>query len=128
MKASAYLHFKDNAKEAIEMFKSIFKADVISEIKYEEGITDNPSLFGKIFHAELKIGDLNLYLCDTDNDETYHSIKFVIEMSDQNLAHAQFSKLTKHGKILQDFTKMPFGPIIGEVEDMFGITWNIVIC
>jgi len=128
MKAAAYLHFKDKAEEAIETYQSIFEAKVINQYKFEEGMTENPALLGKIFHAELKIGDLNLYLCDTDQNASFESIKFVIETSDKDLAQAHFSKLSKHGRIIQDFTKMPYGPTIGEAIDKFGIKWDIVIC
>lgn len=128
MKAATYLHFKDNAKNVIETYKSIFEADVVLEYKFEEGMTDNPALLGKIFHAELRIGDLNLYLSDTGQEETYDSVKFVVEISDEELAHIIFSKLTETGKLIQDFTKMAFGPTIGEAEDEFGIKWDIVIC
>jgi PhnB protein len=128
MKVAAYLHFKDKAQEAIEIYQSIFEAKVINQYKYKEGMTENPTLIGKIFHAELIIGDLNLYLCDTDQTASFESLKFVMEISDEVHAHALFSKLSTHGKIIQDFTKMPYGPTIGEVEDKFGVKWNIVIC
>lgn len=128
MKAAAYLHFKDKAEEAIETYQSIFEAKVINQYKFEEGMTENPALLGKIFHAELKIGDLNIYLCDTDQNASFESIKFVIETSDKDLAQVYFSKLSKHGRIIQDFTKMPYGPTIGEAIDKFGIKWDIVIC
>jgi PhnB protein len=128
MKAAAYLHFKDKAEEAIETYQSIFEAKVINQYKFEEGMTENPDLLGKIFHAELKIGDLNLFLCDTDQNASFESIKFVLEIRDEDQAHALFSKLSTHGKIIQNFTKMPYGPTIGEAIDKFGIKWDIVIC
>ena len=128
MRAAAYLLFKNDAKEAIETYKFIFGAKVIQEHQFQEGMTDNPALIGKIFHAELKIGDLNLYLSDTDRNPSFKSIKFVVETSNEDLAHAQLSKLAKHGSIIQDFTKMPYGPTIGEAIDKFGIKWEIVIC
>jgi PhnB protein len=128
MKAAAYLLFKNDAKEAIDTYKFIFEAEVIQEHLFQEGMTDNPALIGKIFHAELKIGDLNLYLCDTEQNASFEAIKFVVETSDEDLAQAHFSKLSKHGKIIQDFTKMPYGPTIGEAIDKFGIKWDIVIC
>ena len=128
MKAATYLHFKNNAKEVIETYQSLFGAEVINEYVFEAGMTDNPDLLGKIFHAELKIGDLNLYLSDTGQDESYDSVKFVIEISGEALAQAQLSRFNKYGKIIQNFTKLPIGPTIGHAEDKFGIKWDIVIC
>ena len=128
MKVATYLHFKDNAKEVIETYKSLFGAEVIGEYVFEAGMTDNPDLLGKIFHAELKIGDFNLYLSDTGQDESYDSVKFVIEISGEALAQAQLSRFKEHGKIIRDFTRLPIGPTLGRAEDKFGIKWDIVIC
>jgi uncharacterized glyoxalase superfamily protein PhnB len=127
MKVAPYLHFKDKAQEATEIYQSIFEAKVINQYKYKEGMTENPALIGKIFHAELIIGDLNLYLCDTDQTASFESLKFLMEISDKDQAHF-FSKLSTHGEIIQGFTKMHYGPTNGKVEDKFGVKWHIVIC
>jgi uncharacterized glyoxalase superfamily protein PhnB len=62
MKVATYLYFRHNAEEVVETNKDIFDAEVVSVYSYEDGMTQDPELIGKIFHAELKIGDLNLYI------------------------------------------------------------------
>ena len=128
MKVAAYLYFKYNAKEAIETYKSIFDAAVVCEYLYSEDMTQNQELVGKIFHAELKVGDLNLYISDSGEEPSFSSVKFVVEISDEGEARKCFEALARDGKIISDFTKMPFGPTIAEVEDKFGVKWDIVIC
>jgi PhnB protein len=128
MKAAAYLHFNDNARDVIESYKAIFGAEVMLNTTYEEGMTDDPALLGKVFHAELKIGDLNLYLADSGETPDFSSIKLVAEISDQEQAHRIFEQLAEGGKIIREFQTMSFGPTIADVRDKFGIKWNIVIC
>lgn len=128
MKVATYLEFKDNANDVVEAYKDIFNAEVILKYLFDERMTDEPSLVGKVFHAELKIGDLNLYLCDTGSDSAFPSMKLVTEIHDEGEAHIIFDKLAHGGIIIRNFTKMSFGPIIADVEDKFGIKWNIVIC
>jgi uncharacterized glyoxalase superfamily protein PhnB len=55
VKAATYPRFKHNAKEAIETYETIFGAEVTCEYFYNENMTQNQGLVGKIFHVELKI-------------------------------------------------------------------------
>lgn len=128
MKAATYLLFKDNAREVIETYKTLPGVEVVMEHLFLEGMTQNPALLGKVFHAELKIGDLNLYLCDTDQAVSFDAVKFVVEISEASAAQAFLDQLAHFGNVTQDFTKMPFGPEIAHAEDKFGIKWDVVIC
>lgn len=128
MKVATYLEFKDTAKAVIETYKGIFNAEVTLEYLYDEQMTSDPALIGKVFHAEMKIGDLNLYLCDGGDEPAFPSTKLVVEIQDEDEAQRIFDELAEGGKVIREFTKMSFGPTIGDVEDKFGIKWNIVIC
>ena len=128
MKVATYLHFKHNAEEAIETYKTIFGAEVVCEYLYDEGLTKNQELLGKIFHAELKIGDLNLYVSDSEQDRSLSSMHFVVEIAEEDEARKCLEKFAQNGKVIHDFKKMPYGPTIAHAEDKFGIKWEIVIC
>lgn len=128
MKAAAYLHFNLNAQDVIETYQSIFGAEVALNTRYEPGLTKNPALLGKVFHAELVLGDLNLYLADTGEEPDFSSINLVAEIGDAAQAHRVFDRLAEGGEVLSPFEKMAFGPTIATVRDRFGVRWNIVIC
>ena len=128
MKVSTYLDFKHNAEEVIETYEEIFEAEVVCKYYYDEDMTQDQELIGKIFHAELKIGDLNLYVSDSGTSPSFASIKFVIEIHEENEARKLFGNLAQNGKIISEFKKMPFGPTIAKLEDEFGIKWDVVIC
>jgi uncharacterized glyoxalase superfamily protein PhnB len=128
MKAATYLEFELNAEEVIECYKDVFDAEVILSYRYDQHMTADAALVGKIFHAELKIGDLNLYLADTNRVPAFASIKFVVEFSNPEKAHLCFGKLANTGQVISDFEQMPFGPQIASVLDPFGMKWDIVIC
>ena len=126
MKAAAYLYFKHNAKEAIEAYKEIFGAEVVCEYVFSEEMTADQELIGKIFHAELKIGDLNLYVSDSGEEASFSSMKFVVEYGAEGRARKCFEKLVHNGREISDFEKMPFGPTIASAEDKSGIRGNPV--
>ena len=128
MKTAAYLYFKDQAKDAIHIYQEVFGAELVCEYTYTTEMTENQALVGKVFHAELKIGDLNLYLCDSGQEASFPSTKFVVEIPDETEARNVFAKLVRHGKLIQDFQKLPIGPTLAQGEDPFGIRWDVVIC
>lgn len=128
MKTAVYLNFELNAKEVIESYKSIFNAEVICEYIFTDKMVANRKMIGKIYHAELKIGDLDLYICDTGQIPAFPSIKFVLEIPDKKEADKYFERVVESGEKISDFTKIPFGPIIAEAKDKFGIIWDIVVC
>jgi PhnB protein len=128
MKTAVYLEFKDQAKQAIEIYQDIFDAQVVCEYIYAEEMTQNPELLGKVFHAELIIGDLNLYLSDSETEPSFDSVKFVIEVPDEEKARSYFEKLIQSGKKIHDFRQLPIGPTIASAEDSLGIRWDVVIC
>ena len=128
MKVAAYLEFNDNADEVIETYTDIFGAEVVRVHYFTEQMTKNPKLLGKIFHAELKLGDLNHYLSDSGKEPSFSSMKFVVEISEEVTARQCFERLAREGRMINEFQKMPFGPMIAQIEDKFGIMWEIVIC
>jgi PhnB protein len=128
MKAATYLEFKHNAKEAIETYKAIFDAQVTFEYFYDANMTKDPEMVGKVYHAEMKIGDLNLYVSDSGIEPSFTSMRFVVEIHEESKAREVFGKLAQGGKIVSDFQKIPIGPTIAHVVDRFYIHWNIVIC
>ncbi len=128
MKAATYIHFKHNAKEAIHAYKAVFGAEVVSEYVYDNNMTQDQELLGKVFHAELRLGDLNLYLADSGADPAFPSTEFVVEFREKERAHKCFADLVQIGTVLSDFESMPYGPTIARAKDQFGIVWNIVIC
>lgn len=128
MNVATYLNFKHNAKEVIDAYKEIFNAEVICEYFYDENLTQDQVLIGKVYHAEMKLGDMNLYLSDLGKDPSFDLLKFVIEFSEESKAHECFEKLAQEGVVLSDFQKLPIGPMIAQVRDKFGVIWDVVIC
>ena len=128
MKVATYLEFENNAEEVIETYQEIFDAEVVNKYYYDGDMTQEQGLIGKIFHAELTIGDLNLYICDSGKSSSFASIKFVVEIHEETEARKLFRKLAQNGGVISEFKKMPYGPTIAHVEDKFSIRWDVVIC
>jgi uncharacterized glyoxalase superfamily protein PhnB len=128
MKAAVYLEFEGEAVEVIETYQAVFDAQVVCEYAYDATMTQDQELVGKVFHAELKIGELNLYLADSGKAPSFPSMKFVVEIPREAGAQRILEKLAQNGRLIHPFQKMPVGPTIAQAEDRFGIRWEVVIC
>jgi PhnB protein len=128
MKAATYLDFKHNAREAIETYKAILGAEVVLQVLYDETMSWDKQLVGRIYHAELKIGDMNLYLSDSGKSPSFDSVSFVLEITDEKEARRVFEGLAQGGRVISDFKINPVGPTIAQVQDKVGVKWQVVIC
>lgn len=130
MKIATYLKFNGKCEEAFNFYKKIFKADEICSYKFDQNMTKEVNLIGKIFHAELKIEDFYIYMCDTLEDLNYQKqpYKITMECNALDQANEYFNYLKDKGLILSPLEKKPWGIYVGEVRDRFGITWDIVYC
>lgn len=127
MRIALYLHMDGRAEELIQTYKRIFGAEEILKMLYDAETTKVEAMIGKVFHAELKMGDFYLYMTDTPPKHPERSFNLVYETADAVHAEDVFKKLSEDGEIIQEIKKMPYGPKIGFVTDTFGIEWDIVV-
>jgi len=126
MKVAFYIRFRDNAQEALNYYKEIFNAEEKFVQYYTENMTDDPNKIGMIYHAELEFNNFLFYLSDSFVDEDYRSFRLILEFDELSDAEHYFNVLSNKGKIHNKLEKIPIGPMVGLVEDKFGVLWNIV--
>ena len=134
VKLNSYISFKDNAKEALDFYKSIFGGEVFSNT-FESFASDEMPVADqdkqKIMHAYLK-GDhgVELMLSDTPSGLPYHDgarISLTLNGDDEALLREYWEKLTAEGTITLPLEKAPWGDVFGMVTDKFGINWMVDI-
>lgn len=130
MRIATYLMFSGNCEEALQVYKDLFSAELITLSKFDETMTDNSRLYGKIFHAEMKIGGFYIYMADTADTlcGANQPYKVTYECDSMEQARLFFKALKEGGIVLDDFKKMPWGMYYSQVRDRFGITWDFVYC
>lgn len=127
MRIALYLHLDGRAEELIDTYKRIFGAELLLRINYDENTTHMEELLGKIFHAELRMGNFHLYITDSKPKVDDKPFNLIYETASTEEAQDIFSKLSEDGEIIQEIKKMPYGPKIGFLIDKFGFEWDIVI-
>jgi PhnB protein len=130
-KLNPYLNFKDNAREAITFYKSVFGGKLTISTFKEFHASKDPSEDNKIMHSELITENgITLMASDTPNGMEYRpgtNISVSLSGDSEPELKAYFEKLAAGGTITQPLEKAPWGDSFGMCVDKFGINWLVNI-
>lgn len=126
-----YLNFKDNTREAMEFYTSIFGGQLELHTFKEYNASQDPSEDNKIMHAMLKSGNIMFMAADTPNSMEFNPGGTTMHMSLSGDNDAElsgfFDKLSDGGKVYMPLQKAQWGDKFGMCYDKFGISWMVNI-
>ena len=126
-----YLSFKDNARQAMEFYKTVFGGKLVMSTFKEYHASQDPSEDNKIMHAMLEAQNgITFMAADTPNAMEYHPGSSIsMSFSGENLAELKgyFDKLSAGGRVNMPFEKAPWGDTFGMLTDKFGVDWMVNI-
>ncbi len=130
----SYVSFKDNAKEALAFYHSIFGGEVYSDT-FESFASDEMPVADvdkqKIMHGYLK-GDngIELMAADTPTGMAFTDgarITLSLSGDDEETLRGYWEKLSVEGTVAMPLAKAPWGDTFGMLTDKFGINWMVDI-
>jgi PhnB protein len=130
-KLNPYLSFKDNARQAMEFYHSVFGGKLLMNTFKEYQASQDPSEDNKIMHALLETGSgLTLMGADTPNGMEYNpGSNISISLSGENAGELTgfYNKLVSGGTVGMPLEKAPWGDTFGMLTDQFGVNWMVNI-
>ena len=130
-KLNPYIGFKDNAREAMEFYKTVFGGKLDLNTFGEGGMPHDPSEANKIMHAMLEAENgITFMAADTPNGMEYKpGANISMSLNGDNDAEltGYFEKLSEGGTVTQPLVSAPWGDKFGMVNDKFGISWMVNI-
>jgi PhnB protein len=126
-----YISFKDNARQAMEFYKTVFGGKLTISTFKEYHVSQDPKEDDKVMHAML-VGEngITFMAADTPNQMEFHAGANVsMSLSGDNEAELQsyFQKLSAGGMVAMPLEKAPWGDTFGMLTDKFGISWMVNI-
>jgi PhnB protein len=128
-----YLNFRDNAKEALSFYQSVFGGEVTTSTFGEYEMGQDASENGKIMHGQLTAPD-GLVLMAADVPEampftpgTNYSVSLSGGPEDDGTLRGYWEKLTDGGQVTVPLEVAPWGDAFGMCTDRFGIPWMVNI-
>jgi len=126
-----YLNFKDNTRQAMEFYRSVFGGELRMSTFKEYHASSDPGEDDMIMHAELKAGNgITFMAADTPSRMEFHpGTNFAMSLSgdDEKLLACYFKLLSTGGKITMPLEKAPWNDTFGMCIDKFGISWLVNI-
>ena len=125
-----YIGFADNARQAMEFYRSVFGGDLALNTFGEAGAADGPDA-DKIMHAMLETpAGYTLMASDTPAgmDRTVGTnVSISLSGDDADELRGYFAKLSEGGSVTMPLEMQMWGDEFGMCVDPFGIAWLVNI-
>ena len=134
MKVQPYLFFEGRCEEAIEYYRQVLDAEVITLMRFKDSPEQNngemcaPGSEDKIMHSSFRIGETEVMASDgmSSGNPNFQGISLSLTIPDQATADRVFAELGEGGQVQMPLTKTFFSPSFGMVADRFGVSWMLV--
>lgn len=126
-----YLSFKDNTREAMEFYKTVFGGKLEFHTFKELHASQDPSEDDKIMHSMIEAENGITFMASDTPKSMQHvpGTNFSMSLSGDNESELKtyFSKLAEGGAIIMPLEKAEWGDTFGMCKDKYGITWMVNI-
>jgi PhnB protein len=124
-----YLSFRDNARQAMEFYQSVFGGTLHVNTFKEYGASQDPAEDDKVMHAMLE-ADNGIVLMASDSPahrehNPGNNVSMSLSGDDEAELRGYFDKLAAGGTIVMPLEKAMWGDVFGMCTDKFGIAWLV---
>lgn len=125
-----YLSFKNNARDAMDFYKSVFGGDLTVSTFGEGGMAQDPAEKDLVMHAQL-VAPNGYWLMGSDTPahmgEPKPNSSVSLSGDDDSELRGYWDKLSAGGTITVPLEKAPWGDSFGMLVDKFGTPWLVNI-
>ena len=129
VRLNPYLNFRDNARQAMEFYQSVFGGQLTVSTFAEFHASEDPSEQNKVMHSMLETDNgLVLMGADTPNAMEYTpaaGMSISLSGDDEATLRGYWNKLSNGGTVAVPLEKAPWGDTFGMCTDKFGIAWLV---
>lgn len=130
-RVNAYLSFKDQAREAMEFYHSVFGGQLTFSTFKDFQASQDPAEADKIMHSMLEADNgISFMAADTPNAMPYEAgsrISMALSGDIEEELRGYYEKLGVGGNVAMPLNKAPWGDSFGMVVDKYGVTWMVNI-
>jgi PhnB protein len=124
-----YLSFKDNARQAMEFYETVFGGKLTLGTFGEFGAAQDPAEADLIMHGDLEgASGIRLMGADTPSRMQYtpgNNVSMSLSGEDEAELRGYFDKLADGGTVTMPLEKAMWGDMFGMCTDRFGVQWLV---
>ncbi|MEU4690146.1 VOC family protein [Actinoplanes sp. NPDC023714] len=129
---TVHLNFKDQAREALEFYRSVFGGEVVAFTNAQAGTVAHPSDADRISWGEVRTGNgFHVMAFDVREEQTYDAgdNPFFVSVrgDDADEITGYWKGLSEGATILADLGPAGWSPLYGMLRDRFGVIWTLDI-
>jgi PhnB protein len=125
-----YLSFNDNARQAMEFYKSVFGGELNMSTFGQGGMPHSPAEANKVMHAQLN-SPSGFVLMGSDTPASMGAPRgngaISLSGDDEMELSGYWKKLSDGGSVMMPLAKAPWGDSFGMLADKFGVAWMVNI-
>jgi PhnB protein len=129
VRLNPYLSFKDNAREAMDFYRSVLGGELTVSTFAEFQASEDPGEQDKVMHSTLETPDgLVLMAADTPNAMEHQpqaGVSVSLSGDDEAKLRGYWERLSDGGTVVMPFEKAPWGDTFGMCVDRFGTSWMV---
>ena len=131
VKLNPYLNFRTEARQAMELYRSVFGGTLHMSTFKEGGMPSSPADADLIMHAQLDVdGAMTLMASDTPPGMEFKpgsAVSISLSGNDEKKLRGYWDGLSSGGTVMMPLEKAPWGDTFGMFTDRFGIQWLVNI-
>lgn len=130
-----YLHFSDQATEAIAFYETVFKTEpaqimTFGQMPHDEEHPVDENIKNLVMNSNLKINDTNVMISDSPEGMAPpivagNNVALVFNAKTADEASNIFQQLATNGTVLLPLEKTFWADLYGMVKDQYGVNWHI---
>lgn len=126
-----YLGFKDDARDAMEFYKTVFGGKLEMNTFKEFNASQDPSEDDKIMHSMLEADNgITFMASDTPSSMEYAAgtnMSMSLSGDNEGELRGYWEKLAAGGTVTMPLEPAPWGDTFGMCTDKFGVQWMVNI-
>ena len=126
-----YIFFRNQAREAITFYKSVFGGELTMQTYSEGKGSDNPKDADKLMHSQLEAPNgITLMASDAPEGVEYNpgtNVSLSLSGEDEAELRGYWDKLSQGANVTMPLNKAPWGDQFGMLTDKYGILWMVNI-
>lgn len=117
--------FSQNAREQSAFYAAALGAELISVRTFGEIPGFPEERKDSIMHLVMQLGEIQLFMADADIVQSGTQLDLAVEFETEDQARQAFDALSRGGQVLMQMESMPWGTLLGRVQDRYGLRWQI---